>query len=243
MRIYKTADKKEMSRKAANLIAAQLILKPNSVLGLATGSSPIETYEHLVDRCEKGDLDFSRAKSVNLDEYLGLDGSSPASYRYFMNHQLFDKVNIDIRNTHVPNGMAEDLAAECRDYDRLVEELGGIDLQLLGLGHNGHIGFNEPADFFPKGTHVVDLTQSTINANARLFACKEDVPRQALTMGIGTILSAGKILVIVSGEDKAGAVQAAFFGPVTPRVPASILQLHRDVVLIADAAALSQCPL
>lgn len=241
VRIYAVEDERQMSRKAANLISAQVILKPDAVLGLATGSSPIGTYRQLVEWYEKGDIDFSEVRTVNLDEYLGLDGRSSASYRRFMNEYLFGKININIDNTHVPNGLAENVDRECRDYDRLVEELGGIDLQLLGLGHNGHIGFNEPADAFENGTHVVDLTESTINANARLFARREDVPRRAITMGVGTILQARKILVIVSGEDKARAVRDAFFGPVTSRVPASILQLHRDVVLVADAGALRLC--
>lgn len=241
VRIYQAEDEGQMSRQAANLISAQVILKPDAVLGLATGSSPIGTYRQLVEWYRKGDIDFSEVKTVNLDEYLGLDGSSPASYRFFMNEHLFDKVNIDVNHTHVPNGMAEDIDRECRDYDRLVQDLGGVDLQLLGLGHNGHIGFNEPGDAFENGTHVVELTESTINANARLFARREDVPRRAITMGVGSILRAKKILVIVSGEDKARAVRDAFFGPVTPRLPASILQLHRDVVLIADRAALRLC--
>ena len=234
MRIYEAKDYQEMSRKAANILAAQVILKPDCVLGLATGSSPIGTYDQLVEGYEKGDLDFSEVKTVNLDEYIGLDHENDQSYYYFMHQHLFDRINIDPANTNVPNGMAEDIAAECERYEELIRSLGGVDIQLLGIGRNGHIGFNEPADSFDKMTHCVDLTESTIEANKRFFASADDVPRQAVSMGSGTI--------IACGEDKADAVAKSFFGPVTPEVPASILQLHSDVVVIADTAALSKCP-
>ena len=234
MRIYKAADYKEMSRKAANVIAAQVTMKPDCVLGLATGSTPIGTYEQLVEKNKAGDLDFSEVKTVNLDAYL--------SYYYFMHEHLFDKVNIDPKNTHLPDGTKEDSVKECGAYEEVIRSLGGVDLQLLGLGHNGHIGFNEPAEAFDKETHCVDLQESTIEANKRFFASADDVPRQAYTMGIGTIMRAKKILVVVSGEDKADIVAKAFFGPVTPLVPASILQMHNDVTLVADAAALSKIP-
>lgn len=233
-------DYDEMSRKAANVISAQMIMKPNSVLGLATGSTPIGTYACLAERYEKGDLDFSQITSVNLDEYKGLTHDNDQSYYYFMNDNLFSKVNIDLNNTYVPDGTIEDAAEACAKYDEIVTATGGVDLQLLGLGHNGHIGFNEPAEVFPKGTHCVTLAQSTIDANARFFASKEEVPTQAYTMGIQTIMNAKKILMVVSGADKADIVAKAFFGDVTPSVPASILQLHQDVTIVGDEAAFSK---
>ena len=239
MKIYVADDYKGMSRKAASIIASQVTLKPNSVLGLATGSTPIGMYEQLVEWHKAGELDFSAVKTVNLDEYVGLAPDHDQSYRYFMNDNLFNHVNIDKANTHVPNGLAADPAAECARYDSVVEEMGGVDIQVLGMGHNGHIGFNEPADHFPLGTNLVDLQESTINANSRFFATKDEVPRQAMTMGIKTIMQAKKVLVVVSGVDKAEIVKKAFTGPVTPQVPASILQMHADVILVADEAAAS----
>lgn len=233
-------DYDEMSRKAANVISAQMIMKPDSVLGLATGSTPIGTYACLAERYEKGDLDFSRITSVNLDEYKGLTHDNDQSYYYFMNDNLFSKVNIDLNNTYVPDGTIEDASEACQKYDEIVAATGGVDLQLLGLGHNGHIGFNEPADVFPKGTHCVTLAQSTIEANARFFASIDEVPTQAYTMGIQTIMSAKKILMVVSGADKADIVEKAFLGDVTPQVPASILQLHQDVTIVGDEAAFSK---
>ena len=239
MRIYRATDYKDMSRKAANIISAQVIMKPNCVLGLATGSSPIGTYEQLVEWYKKGDLDFSEVKTANLDEYKGLDRTNDQSYYYFMNDHLFSKVNIDMANVNIPNGMEPDAEKECARYEAKIHSLGGVDLQLLGLGHNGHIGFNEPNSEFDKVTHCVDLTESTIEANKRFFASIDDVPRQAYTMGIKTIMQAKKILIVVSGEDKAEIVKKAFFGPITPEVPASVLQLHNDVTLVGDSAALS----
>ena len=191
---------------------------------------------------EAGDLDFSGVSTANLDEYKGLDRENDQSYYYFMHKHLFDRVNIDAARTNVPDGMEPDSDKECRRYEDLIASLGGLDLQLLGLGHNGHIGFNEPAEVFDKETHCVDLTESTIEANKRFFASADDVPRQAYTMGIGTIMRAKKILVVASGEDKAEIVAKAFFGDVTPSVPASILQMHPDVTVVADAAALSKIP-
>lgn len=240
MRIYQEADYAAMSRRAANLIAAEVIRKPNCVLGLATGSTPVGAYKQLAVWNQQGDLSFKEVQSVNLDEYKGLAPSHDQSYRYFMQTNLFDHIDIDIAKTHVPDGLAADADAECARYDELVRSLGYADLQLLGLGHNGHIGFNEPCDRFVKETHVVDLTQSTIDANARFFASADDVPRQALTMGIGCIMAARRVLLIASGEDKADAVYNAFCGPITPQCPASILQLHNDVVLVGDKAALSK---
>ena len=239
MKIYAAKDYNDLSRKAANIISAQVILKPNAVLGLATGSTPVGAYKQMIEWHKKGDLDFSRVRSVNLDEYKGLSGDHDQSYRYFMNHNLFDHVNIDKANTNVPNGLAEDPAAECRRYDQVIRDMGGIDLQLLGIGGNGHIGFNEPCDVFEKGTHVVTLTEETRRSNARFFSSIDEVPTHALTMGIQGIMSAGKILLLASGEAKAKAVYDSCFGPVVPGVPASVLQLHRDVIVIADEAALT----
>lgn len=216
-----------------------MILKPNSVLGLATGSSPMGTYKELIKKYEAGDIDFSDITTVNLDEYRGLPRTNDQSYYYFMNDNFFNHVNIDKARTHVPNG-EEDAEVECGNYEALIKGLGGIDLQLLGLGHNGHIGFNEPAEAFDKTTHCVDLTESTIEANKRFFASIDDVPKQAYTMGIGTIMAVKKILVIVSGADKAAIVKKAFTGPVTPTVPASILQMHPDVTVVCDAAAYAE---
>lgn len=239
MQIIKATDYDKMSRMAANIIAAQVLMKPDCVLGLATGSTPIGTYKELVAKYEAGELDFGDVTSVNLDEYKGLSPENDQSYRYFMNHNLFHYVNINPERTFVPNGLEADPDKACEAYNEIIRSVGGIDLQLLGLGHNGHIGFNEPADVFEKDTHCVDLTQSTIDANARFFASIEEVPKQAYTMGIRTIMQAKKIVVVVSGEDKAKIVKEAFFGQVTPQVPASILQLHPDVVLVGDEAALS----
>ena len=240
MIIYEAKDYKDMSRKAANIISAQIIMKPNCVLGLATGSTPIGTYEQLVEWYHKGDLDFSKVTSVNLDEYRGLEKSNYQSYDYFMHEHLFDKVNIHPENVNLPDGMAEDAEKECKRYEELIRSLGGVDLQLLGLGHNGHIGFNEPGAAFEKETHCVNLTERTIEANKRFFASADDVPKQAFTMGIKTIMQAKKILVIASGEDKAEILKEAFFGPVTPAVPASILQLHNNVIVVGDQAVLSK---
>ena len=240
MKIYKAKDYKDMSRKAANIISAQVIMKPNCVLGLATGSTPIGTYDQLVEWYSKGDLDVSEVTTVNLDEYKGLPRTNDQSYYYFMHQHLFDRVNIDPDRTNVPNGMEPDAEKECGRYEELIRSLGGVDLQLLGLGHNGHIGFNEPGEAFEKETHCVDLTESTIEANKRFFASADDVPKQAYTMGIKTIMQAKKILIVVNGENKADIVERAFFGPVTPEVPASILQLHNDVTLVGDEAALAK---
>ena len=240
MKIYKAKDYKDMSRKAANIISAQVIMKPNCVLGLATGSTPIGTYDQLVEWYNKGDLDFSEVTTVNLDEYKGLPRTNDQSYYYFMHQHLFDRVNIDPERTNVPNGMEPDAEKDCGRYEELIRSLGGVDLQLLGLGHNGHIGFNEPGEAFEKETHCVDLTESTIEANKRFFASADDVPKQAYTMGIKTIMQAKKILIVVNGENKADIVERAFFGPVTPEVPASILQLHNDVTLVGDEAALAK---
>ena len=239
MRVYCAADYYHVSRVAANIISAQVIMKPDCVLGLATGSTPIGTYEQLIRWYEKGDLDFSQVHSINLDEYRGLSPENDQSYRYFMNRHLFDSINIDKKNTFVPNGMEEDREKACREYDEIIRSHGGIDMQILGLGHNGHIGFNEPGSAFGKETHCVKLTESTISANARFFASIDDVPKEAYTMGIKSIMQAKKIVVIVSGESKNEIVKRAFTGPITPEVPASVLQLHNDVILVGDEPALS----
>ncbi len=239
MTIYGVKDYEEMSRKAANIIAAQMMLKPNCVLGLATGSTPVGTYKQLIASYENGDIDFSKVTSVNLDEYKGLSGDHDQSYRYFMNDNLFNHVNIRKECTYVPNGLEPDGGKECERYNNVIESVGGIDLQLLGLGGNGHIGFNEPSDRFNNGTHLVTLTEETREANARFFDSIDEVPTQAYTMGVGNIMSAKKVLLIASGESKAQAVYDSFFGPITPNVQASILQLHNDCVVIADEAALS----
>lgn len=229
-----------MSRKAASVIAAQMTLKTDSVLGLATGSTPVGTYKQLIQWYQEGILDFSDITSVNLDEYRGLSPESDQSYRYFMNHNLFDHVNIKKECTYVPDGLEADSETACKKYDEIIEQVGGIDLQILGLGHNGHIGFNEPGEFFEKTTHCVDLAESTIEANKRFFEKEEDVPRQAYTMGIQTIMKAKMILLLVSGEGKAQILRDVICGPVTPKVPASILQMHPNVIIIADEAALSK---
>lgn len=239
MKIYSAQDYQSMSRKAANILSAHVILKPDSVLGLATGSTPIGMYKQLIDWYNKGDIDFSQVHTVNLDEYLGLAPTHDQSYRYFMQANLFDHVNVPPENTNVPNGLAPDPEAECARYNQVIADLGSIDVQVLGMGHNGHIGFNEPEEAFELETHVVNLTDNTIDANARFFASRDEVPRQAITMGIKSIMQARHILVVVSGKDKAEIVKRAFFGPVTPKVPASILQMHPHVSLVADEAALS----
>ncbi len=222
----------KLSKKAANIIAAQVIAKPDCVLGLATGSTPVGTYKKLIEYCEAGDLDFSKVTSVNLDEYEGLTADNDQSYRYFMNDNLFNHVNIDKSKTFVPNGCAADLKAEGERYDELIASLGGIDLQLLGLGLDGHIGFNEPDEAFIKETHPVDLDPSTIEANARFFASIDDVPRRAITMGMQAIMQAKKVLLIANGKNKKEILEKACFGPITPYIPASILQLHPDVTII-----------
>ena len=239
MRIIVCPDYNAMSRQAANVIAAQVIMKPDCVLGLATGSTPVGAYQQLAKWQQQGDVTFKDVRTVNLDEYRGLSGTHDQSYRYFMNTNLFDHIDIDKANTYVPNGMAEDVDAECAAYDERIQEFGGIDLQLLGIGHDGHIGFNEPADHFSCGTNCVELTDMTIDANARFFANRDDVPRQALTMGMQAIMQAKAVLMVVSGADKAEIIRKSFCGPITPEVPASILQLHPNVTLVGDEAALA----
>lgn len=239
MKIIKAKDYNDLSRKAANIISAQVIMKPTSVLGLATGGSPIGTYRQLIDWYRKGDIDFSEVTTINLDEYRGLDHTNPQSYWYFMQENFFKDVNVPAENIYVPDGSNPDSEAACSEYDGIIARAGGIDLQLLGIGTDGHIGFNEPGTAFELGTHCVDLTESTIEANKRFFEKKEDVPRQAYTMGIKSIMQARKVLLIANGKSKAEIVRRAFWGAVTPQVPASILQMHPDFILVVDEEAAS----
>lgn len=232
MKFIEVESYEELSRQAANIIAAQVTLKEDSVLGLATGSSPLGLYKELIKKNQNGDVDFSKVISVNLDEYVGLTADNDQSYRYFMDNNLFNHINIDKANTFVPNGVAEDTDKECEAYDKKIASLGGIDIQLLGIGLDGHIGFNEPDESFIKPTHKVKLDESTIKANARFFASEDDVPKYALTMGVGAIMNAKKVLLIANGAAKKDIVEKAFFGPITPEVPASILQLHNDLIVI-----------
>lgn len=232
MKLIKANDYNDLSRKAANILSAQVILKPRSVLGLATGSSPIGVYKQLIEWYQKNDIDFSEVTTVNLDEYVGLAPENPQSYRYFMNHHFFNHINIDKTKTHVPNGIADDLEKECEAYNHLLDEVDGIDMQLLGIGLNGHIGFNEPDGEFEKLTHVVNLNASTIEANKRFFEKIEDVPKSAISMGIKSIMQAKHIVLIVSGQEKYDILKQSLFGPVTPHVPGSILQLHSHLTVI-----------
>ena len=240
MIIYREKDYDAMSRRAAQVIAAEVVHKANCILGLATGSTPEGAYKYLVDWYKQGLLSFKDVRSVNLDEYKGLAPDHDQSYRYFMQSNLFDHVDICPENTRVPDGLAADSDAECAQYDAYIRSLGYVDLQLLGIGRNGHIGFNEPGDCFIKETHVVDLAENTIDANARFFASRDDVPKQAISMGIGAIMNAKKVLLCASGEEKAEAIYNTVCGPITPKCPGSILQLHPNVVLVADEAALSK---
>lgn len=233
-------DEKEASLAAANVMAEVVKNNPTGVIGLATGSSPINMYRNLIEMCEKGEITFKNIRSVNLDEYVGLSADHDQSYAYFMSRNLFDHIDIDKANTYLPNGLAEDPAAECKRYDAVIESMGGVDIQLLGIGNNGHIGFNEPDSHFAKTTILVELTDSTIDANSRFFASRDLVPTKALSMGIGQIMAAKKILLVAFGKGKSEILEKAFFGPVTPAVPASILQFFGgEVVVCADEAAMS----
>lgn len=227
----------ELSKVAAKEFAKVINEKPNAVLGLATGGSPVGMYKELIKMYENKELDFSNVTTVNLDEYVGLNPEHEQSYRHFMNENLFKHINVDITKTFVPNGLAEDLAAQCKEYDEKIKELGGIDVQLLGIGNNGHIAFNEPDTELSAGTHVISLTQNTIEANARFFDNIDDVPKTAITMGVGGIMKAKKIILIASGESKAEAIKGIFSGKITTENPASMLQMHRDAVVIVDKDA------
>ena len=239
MRIIEVCDRKEGGEIAARMIINLIKEKGSPTLGLATGSSPETTYSCLVRAYEEGEISFSDVKTVNLDEYVGLYESHPQSYRYFMEEKLFSRVNINRENTHLPRGMAENLQAECERYDRVISSLAPIDIQLLGIGHNGHIGFNEPSDFFFENTHVVDLSTSTIEANSRFFPTESDVPKRAITMGIGQIMSAKSIILLAFGEEKSTILHTALTGEITPSCPASVLQHHPNLTVIADVAALA----
>lgn len=239
MRILSSRDYDQMSRRAAYVVAGQVLSKPRSVLGLATGETPLGLYRELVRFFQEGDLDFSDVVTFNLDEYLGLPRHDPHSYAWYMEEHLFRFVNVAPERRHIPDGTAADPGAECLRYERTLEAAGGVDLQILGLGRDGHIGFNEPDVKFEKGTHVVELAESTIQANARFFPSPDQVPTRALSMGIKTIMSAKRILLLASGKEKADAIAAAVRGPVTPDLPASVLQLHPDATFVVDAAAAS----
>ncbi|MCR5054660.1 MAG: glucosamine-6-phosphate deaminase [Lachnospiraceae bacterium] len=239
MKVIKAKDYEDLSRKAANIISAQVIIKPDSVLGLATGSTPLGIYRQLIEWYKKGDIDFSDVTTINLDEYRGLSPGNDQSYHYFMQENFFRYVNVPKDRIHIPDGEDPDSDRACRDYDVIIKKAGGIDLQLLGIGRDGHIGFNEPGAAFGLETHCVDLAESTMAANARFFGDKDKVPRQAYTMGIKSIMQAKKVLMVASGREKAEIIRDAILGPVTPQVPASILQMHPDFTLVIEREAAS----
>ncbi|MDF2530793.1 MAG: nagB [Clostridia bacterium] len=237
MRIIIAKDYDELSKKTANLLASQITLKPNSVLGLATGSTPVGAYNELVRIYKEGDINFTEVVTFNLDEYYGLDKENPQSYYYFMMENLFKHVNINKHNIHIPNGRAKDIELECIEYENKIKQAGGIDLQLLGIGRNGHIGFNEPDVKFEAQTHLVTLDEDTIEANSRFFTALDEVPRKAISMGIKTIMHSRKIILLASGEEKAETINSMINGKITPELPASVLQLHPDVVVLLDEKA------
>ncbi|RKD32257.1 glucosamine-6-phosphate deaminase [Thermohalobacter berrensis] len=240
MKIQIVKDYEEMSRKAANIVASQIILKSNSVIGLATGDTPKGMYKELVRLYKNEDIDFSEVKTFNLDEYYGLAKDNPQSYHYYMMENLFKHVNIKKRNINIPDGMAESIEKECERYEKKIEKAGGIDLQVLGIGRNGHIGFNEPDLKFEAKTHLVKLDEDTIKANSRFFNSIEEVPTMAISMGIKTIMHARKVVLLASGREKAEAIYKAVKGKITPEVPASVLQLHPDATFIIDQEAASK---
>ncbi|MBQ9952326.1 MAG: glucosamine-6-phosphate deaminase [Clostridia bacterium] len=237
IRIFDTAQ--EAAIAGAEIIAEVIKSQDKTVLGLATGSTPVAMYKELIKKNAAGELDFTNVYSYNLDEYIGLDGTHDQSYRYFMNDNLFNHININKENTHVPCGTGADHAADAAAYDAAIEAEGGIDVQVLGIGNNGHIGFNEPSNVFYKGTHVVDLTDSTIDANKRFFANRDEVPKQAITLGVGGIMNAKKVILLAYGKGKAEAVKALVKGEIDPQCQASILQIHKDTTLLLDKEAAS----
>ncbi|MCC5466197.1 glucosamine-6-phosphate deaminase [Pelosinus baikalensis] len=237
MRIVIAKDYEDMSARAARIVAGQIYLKPNTVLGMATGSTPLLMYKELIKVHKEVGLDFSEVITFNLDEYLGLPKEDEQSYYYYMFHHFFNHINIKKQNIYIPDGMAQDVEEECREYDRSIQNMGGIDLQILGIGNNGHIGFNEPDIKFEATTHRVKLDDETIEVNARFFATIEEVPRFAISMGIKTIMHAKKLVLLASGENKAEVLYHALFGGITPEIPASILQLHQDVTVIVEESA------
>ena len=239
MRLIISKDYQELSKRTAEIIASQVRVHRHTVLGLATGSTPVGAYKELIRLSEEEALDFSNVDTFNLDEYIGLKDSHPQSYRHFMNENLLNHINVSPERTHVPNGIAANLDEECHNYDKMIDACGGIDLQLLGMGNNGHIGFNEPGPAFVAPTNVVQLTDSTIKANSRFFHDETEVPKKAITMGFRPIMQARQIIFVVSGEAKAEVVHQALQGPVIPSVPASILQLHSDLIVVLDEAAAS----
>jgi glucosamine-6-phosphate deaminase len=243
MKFIICSDEHLFGQKAADFIENQISKKPDIVLGLPTGSTPVDVYQELIQRYKNGKLDLSRVTTFNLDEYIGIPHSHPCSYHTFMKQNLFNHINIPPQNTHIPKGESESLEQECAEYEKLIKEAGGIDLQVLGIGRNGHIGFNEPGTPFDSVTHITNLTPSTIDANSIYFDSSESIPRQAITMGIGTIMKAGKILLLAKGSSKSDAVYKAFFGPVTTDMPASVLQRHPDVTVILDREAASKLDL
>lgn len=240
MKIQIFENYEKLSQESARLLATQILRHPESVLGLATGSTPLSTYKKLIRLYEEGLISFKKIRTYNLDEYIKIDVKNPESYRAFMEDKLFSKVDIDEKNWHIPNGNAEDLEKECRLYDKKIEEAGGVDLQLLGIGSNGHIAFNEPGTPFSSRTHVVDLKENTIKDNARFFERLEDVPIRAISMGLRTIMEARQIILLANGANKAKAIKEALEGPITPEVPASVLQLHPNLIVLLDEAAASQ---
>ena len=242
MRIIITDSYEKMGLEAANIVAGQVYLKPNSVLGLATGSTPVSMYQRLAAVHKSVGLDFSEVTTFNLDEYIGMSPENPQSYHYFMQENFFRHININQDNVYIPNGMAEDMTVEGQRYEKLIEAKGGIDLQVLGIGQNAHIGFNEPDVKFAATTHKVELDEETIQANSRFFASIDDVPRYAISMGIKTIMMAEHVILLANGKNKAEAVYKAVCGDVTPEAPASILQLHRDVAVIVDREAAALLP-
>ncbi|MBD5644603.1 glucosamine-6-phosphate deaminase [Clostridium botulinum] len=243
MRIIVVDNYEEMSKKAASMIASQVILKPDSVLGLATGDTPIGMYKEIINIYKNEKMNFSKVKTFNLDEYYGLNRENPQSYYYYMMNNLFNHVNIDKNNINIPNGMADNIEVECKEYERKIDKAGGIDLQILGIGVNGHIGFNEPNISFESETHLVNLNEKTIESNSRFFSSKEEVPTKAISMGIKSIIHSKKIILLACGSAKSDAVSKAINGKINPNIPASILQLHRDVVVIIDKEAASKLKL
>ena len=239
MKVFVFKTKEEAAKAAVSVFAAELMKKPNAIFGLATGSSPVPLYHEMIAQYKAGAMDFSQCRSWNLDEYVGLQPDHVCSYRRFMNEELFDHVNIDKANTHVPSGTAADMAKEAADYDAAIEAAGGIDVQLLGIGHNGHIGFNEPDDHFTYETHVVSIAESIIDANTRFFNNRDEVPRQAISMGVGNIMKAKTVVLVANGKDKAQAIYNTVKGDITPRVPASLLRCHPNCLIFVDEAAAS----
>ncbi len=239
MRVLVYKNEAEVGKAAGMIVASEILKKPDCILGLATGSTPIPTYQEMIRMNKEGILDFSRVRSFNLDEYIGLAPDHVCSYRRFMNEQLFDHINIDKANTHVPCGIGADHEADAKAYDAAVEAAGGIDLQILGIGHDGHIGFNEPGDEFVSDTNIVTLTDMTIDANTRFFEKREDVPRQAITLGNRNIMAAKHIILLATGKGKAKAIAAAIKGNITPKMPASLLQVHPNVQFLLDEEAAS----